>query len=780
MAKSYKAMGDDFEKQVALALENLGYNVERNCLLAGSQIDLVATRPLELEDRIYIVECKYYFDTISVKQVREFSALINSIKSNIPTCAGLFIAEKSFSKEAKEFASSVGIILKTLKDVTEASFDTDLVAQMAIDDFNEIDASRIYVDLSCQTGEHSEGTIYKPVEKFLDSFLPTTQYDGCAILGNFGSGKTSLSFSYAAKHASNWLRGDHRFLPVTIRLRDMESFTNFRARILDNINSKSNLSVSDKRFQSALNHIPFLFIFDGLDEVAIRWDDVTLKDNMSRLKTFINSAKLSKFIITCRTHYFRSNIDASILSNFKHLYIRSWGADELKEYVQKSRPLKHELTLRLIHSIYNLEELSKTPIFLKMISETIDVIGDEVDHAQLYQVYTDKWINEQASRSSLSPVQKRKFMEELAFYMSRTGTMYVSYHNDIPSLIASHFKTNNDYTLTNRIDADIRTCSFLVRNEQGDYYFVHKSYMEFFVGSGLASDIQQGNLLRLSWRDYGIEVGGFISCYFKNDWKTIAKLVRTSSDINIILNCLSIAMNLRPETLFVEILVACLHSEENIKITKRICECLSVWSTPKCLETLIDYALDDSSEHQETAVNLLRPHLNSDEVVNSVIKLLNPSRKPAVICALIDAATQCTNPLLHNSVVQFMSMDFWHNEKSIVMSILQFIDLAGDSKLVENNIFILDIAEKLDYVLTRKIAASLYFRAKGLIEKEIGRLIKAGKSYQAIEGTLRNKYKTLIQDNDISDLIRNIQRYTIKSTTKQRRKNDAQDRDLFN
>src|SRR5205085_11616661 len=60
------------------------------------------------------------------------------------------------------------------------------------------------------------------------------------------------------------------------------------------------------------------------------------------------------------------------------------------------------------------------------------------------------------------------------------------------------------------VDAEIRTASFLSRDDRGNYGFAHKSYAEFFFARHLASELNLGRFDCLHTRRISPEVISFL------------------------------------------------------------------------------------------------------------------------------------------------------------------------------------------------------------------------------------------------------------------------------
>jgi hypothetical protein len=58
------------------------------------------------------------------------------------------------------------------------------------------------------------------------------------------------------------------------------------------------------------------------------------------------------------------------------------------------------------------------------------------------------------------------------------------HYSRLPTHVQEHFKLKKSQEL-DYFEHDIRTCSFLNRDDDGFYQFVHKSFQEFFVAQWL-------------------------------------------------------------------------------------------------------------------------------------------------------------------------------------------------------------------------------------------------------------------------------------------------------
>jgi len=133
-----------------------------------------------------------------------------------------------------------------------------------------------------------------------------------------------------------------------------------------------------------------------------------------------------------------------------------------------------------------------------MIVETLPKLEayENINHALLYKTYTDKWINQEITeeRALLDSDSKRFFAQEVAWEMFKRGqlTVHSSRMSElVEQYLKSKLKKPEDILF---LEHDARTASFISRRDElGNYEFMHRSFLEFFVAQKLAEAICQGN-----------------------------------------------------------------------------------------------------------------------------------------------------------------------------------------------------------------------------------------------------------------------------------------------
>jgi RNA polymerase sigma factor (sigma-70 family) len=144
-----------------------------------------------------------------------------------------------------------------------------------------------------------------------------------------------------------------------------------------------------------------------------------------------------------------------------------------------------------IRSTYNLLELSGRPMLLEMIVKSIDALNtDNINATTLYEIFTDAWIHRDKWRDVLSPEGKLQLLTTLANSLW-TSEAKIIHYKELSSYLQDELSEQvQDPHQLIEIDSEIRTASFLTRDETGAYGFAHKSYMEFFVAKYLKYQLE--------------------------------------------------------------------------------------------------------------------------------------------------------------------------------------------------------------------------------------------------------------------------------------------------
>jgi len=507
--------GIGFEFKVLKVLRLLGYKVEQNCLIKGCQVDVYGEFRTGIITLKLMVECKDYGEKkVGIEEINKFAGVVAVARNLGIIDKGLFVTTRGYTAEAKNNAQVAGIEIATFEELSTQLVDFDDYLEKVISQFQASSVSKYYIDLSGTEEEDYEGgdasIFIRPIDKFVNKCL--LEDDGrrkLALLGNFGTGKSTFCKKYAYDLASNYKQKKETRIPVVINLKEYDSKFHIQELIFRILHYRYHLNITSQICLELQRLGRFVFLFDGFDEMAAKVDPEVIRENLNEINK-VTEIPENKFVITCRTHFFRDKVQTEVLTEFDILYIPEWGETELKEYLQKRFGKDWKSRLETISGTHNLPELAQTPLFLEMIVETLPKLGDEIKRTELYRVYTNNWIREQSKRrgARLNSEQRERFVTELALklYLEKKGTCHYS---EFTPIIREKFEVD-DVVQMDYIRSDVQNCTFLTRDANGNYQFRHKSFMEFFVAQTLAKQILRGSSDILGEISLPVEIRGFL------------------------------------------------------------------------------------------------------------------------------------------------------------------------------------------------------------------------------------------------------------------------------
>jgi RNA polymerase sigma factor (sigma-70 family) len=514
--------GRAFEEQVFKVLRSLGYKVERNLNVNGCQIDVYGEYRTGIITLRLMVECKDYGTgkTVGIDEMNKFAGVLAVARNIGVVDKGLFVTTHGYTAAAKLNARSAGIELTTYRELSTQLIDFGDYLDRIMGEFRSSPVSKCYIDLSGTEVEDYEGAddsvFHRPIEDYINQHLFVDGHGKLGLLGNFGTGKSTFCHKYAHDLAKMYKMNEAARIPIVVNLSDYDSKLHIQQLILNTLQFRYNVNITYTLCQELQRLGRFVLLFDGFDEMATRADADTIRDNLREINKVAEITE-NKFILTCRTHFFRDRVQAEILTDFDILYIPEWGERELKEYVQKRLGSEWENQLERIVGTHNLPELAQTPLFLEMIVETLPKLGDEVKRIELYQVYTDNWIKDQSRRKGarLDAQQRSQFVKELAMKLYVEDRL-ACHHSEFVPILRQRFEVD-DAAQMDYLRSDVQTCAFLIRDSDGNYRFRHQSFMEFFVGRTLAEEVRQGLEEHLAIKLLPLEIRGFLVDFLSTD-----------------------------------------------------------------------------------------------------------------------------------------------------------------------------------------------------------------------------------------------------------------------
>lgn len=520
------AKGPDFEREVESLLTLKGYSVQRNQLISGTQIDLVARKDDQINNLCLIVECADRDAPIGVELVKQKASVLLTTQDSRFLYRLLFVSRNGFTAEAKAFENShPGVVLLTPTDLENQLVDFTPYAnwyfhnfERSLGMFKEGQLYDHYVEL---TGRDEHSRLIPTLTHEIKEWLADESNNLIFLLGEFGSGKTSFCRQLVYHLLQERYRGARmgHFIPVLINLRDYRNASNIQQVVTDTLVNQYGISLpSFLAFERVCSGGAVFLLLDGFDEMADRSDRQTLVQCFGQIYLLANLN--TKVIVTCRSNVFHDNSDIiALLKQFsinipitdsgahrvvqltltkqgRVLFVERLNERQVREFIEKRFGANAESVIETIKGVHDLSDLATRPVLLDMILRTLPELVKQqrrINSAALYDHYTARWTARDEWRVTTPLNIRQEFCDDLAWAMHNRGIQEVEY-SFLEMLMLRCFEGMVDSeNQLERFKHDIITCSFLASTGQkGSFRFAHKSFVEFLVARKIVNDLKRG------------------------------------------------------------------------------------------------------------------------------------------------------------------------------------------------------------------------------------------------------------------------------------------------
>jgi WD40 repeat protein len=351
----------------------------------------------------------------------------------------------------------------------------------------------------------------------------------CALLGEYGMGKTTTCKALARDLLDRRERNEKVPLPIYLDLRYVGDKAGDLVldEILERILRRSWKSGPDGGKLGAQELIKLvqnedtLVIWDGLDEVLVHLDPHPGQMFTRQLFRILPPARKGerrrgRMLISCRTHYFRTLRDqqnhfrAEDRDNVRPDDYRApfvllpFTPKQIREYIEHTLPNENpDRVMETLKAVHNLEEMAERPYTLSLIAAEFAKIeqwkaeGRRVTGLMLYRHMVRSWLERDQGKHQLTPDHKQALMEHFAAELWRSGDRSWTVENLEQWLIdflearpelAAHYRRKEP----EQLKEDLRTATFLVREGDDRFRFAHTSLQEFFLAGYLRRALVEG------------------------------------------------------------------------------------------------------------------------------------------------------------------------------------------------------------------------------------------------------------------------------------------------
>lgn len=378
------------------------------------------------------------------------------------------------------------------------------------------------------------------------------------IQGDTGMGKTSVLKQFWLECANSWLSDKTKVLPIFVDLRlfsgvrlhgrsarpdDADDYSEavrkFRSILMDHFQNELGLPFFWNTLKNISTEKRILLIFDGLDEMSQDGGNESIETHLRLLNELVGLGV--KTIISMRTHYISSE------SIFIELIRRSglpWSSclvfelhpfnqAHIQKYISSYLDAKQqEYWHALIKKATNLLKISSRPFLLDSLVSLLkqhNEIDKEINESTVYKHYLNEWLKRDRWRYDEFIENFRQIVErdlstlhgsELIPEFEKDNDDLVSWSESlltkfIETLALESYLDNKHYYTADEIsdylrgkmpslpdvfigffEYAIRTCTFMKRDEAGNYKFIDTSVEAFFAAKRIH---WEANRKKYSW-----------------------------------------------------------------------------------------------------------------------------------------------------------------------------------------------------------------------------------------------------------------------------------------
>jgi signal transduction histidine kinase len=528
-APSRRQLGDQFEQEIAELYTAMGYEVSRHVPVSGQEVDILATRRIPGGGPYsVIVECKYKGGNARAgnEDVQAIAGAFNIAKATNRASACTVVTTNGFTLAAQEAAKAVGIHLATKRQLIKGLIDFSPFLQELkvryLEEFGEGEDSW-YIDTRGRQGDRK----IESLDGFVDDWLARDTKAPLALLGGYGTGKTSFCRHYAVRIADR----PESPIPIILPLRDFRKQMRIESLVRDFLDEQCDApSPRFDTFWRMYCEGLLLIFLDGFDEMAIRVDATVLEANLTEIEKF--ARVIGNVILTCRPEFFITRREETLawhphddplserMAIYKPVEIELWMPEQVSRYVEKrvrsmkpSPPHPSKYYIERIQRLPELSDMSIRAVHLDLIVRILPSMIDKgvpITRPNLYHTYIQRELRRETVRNKRLRVVSDE--DRLALMRAVAAEQFLKSSDELDFEAASRVvmeKLAPPKSEVESVTRDFLNRSFLHRT--GDTYrFAHKSLGEYLFATEVYERLRQGDLGFLTKTKYSSAVAGMV------------------------------------------------------------------------------------------------------------------------------------------------------------------------------------------------------------------------------------------------------------------------------
>jgi hypothetical protein len=514
--------GKSFEGEVAHLLALADFEVEREVLVGYKKIDLYILQRTLGSRRRLAVECKAHGRRLTQSQVNliysNYKPLIDSNQVDgvlLVTRNGLAPSALTMVKTIREMSHM------TSADLFDLVMDFGPYLAGIQRQFDDQGLSSYYIPPRTPGGQS--------LEEAITAWIENAETGPMAILGSYGTGKTTLAKRMASVLATQAREKAESRIPILVRLGEISSEQSLEGLLGKLFTAHTVVKNYTFELFMSLNKMGrFVIFLDGFDEMkhALSWTE--FKYNFRQLNRLVS--KNSKVIILGRPTAFLNDDEYRFAlrgirtlgrfdfrepdwPEYEEFHLSPFSEEQARLFIKRYLSYKLETTTSLeekrkIRSVIEnkvdkiferkFSDLARRPVQLKILAEILPSWKSSIEEltvSKLYSYFIDLIIEreqDKIARRKFGVAARRSFARDLAIFLwVNRGEMSITADSIPRELIDKHVRDGDDFEAIKR---DLVSACFLDRKLGDSLFFPHRSFQEFLVGEALVADLSSGEM----------------------------------------------------------------------------------------------------------------------------------------------------------------------------------------------------------------------------------------------------------------------------------------------
>ncbi|MDG4595139.1 MAG: restriction endonuclease [Candidatus Contendobacter sp.] len=537
----------EFERRVRDLFRLKGFEAQPNQIVAGRQHDIILRSSDESIQSI-LVECKWHDpksgNPVPTDDVNDFVATVLRMRASGDVSIGYLVTNTTFTATARGALAGRPeekfVLLRTYAELRRGLVNFEPYLIRCRDGYETRGYDHLYEPLLAR----SRAT--RRVQDVTDVLLDFTADERATLLvltGDYGTGKTTACHHFQYVLARKILNGADLRVPIFIPLK-WYGQCGGGIGLLQRFLQEEGLTHASTDSLIAMHGAgQLVIIFDGFDEMLRRSTKDSRRESIQDLIDLCTPA--TKIILTGRPGYFSDErefrspfrgvgisgardrirrvmggITEPNASSWHHFELQPLTVSQIRSLLARKSPRKSpearqkqaNVIFKTVQSTYNLMDLAARPILLEMIAGTLARrrVSPIANPATLYSLYVDTWLRVDADkgafRSLVSPEDRLAFSITLAWIFQDNNIQSIHW-TKLQELVGDYFDLEEADDV-DHFGADIRACTFLVRDDNGNFSFAHLSFQEYFCARFLVDEDERlANLLSYTLEDPEVTLG---------------------------------------------------------------------------------------------------------------------------------------------------------------------------------------------------------------------------------------------------------------------------------